>query len=137
MFIVHIANILFFLILQFFHTQVSSVITYSLTDRDSHKTWLWVGIVLFFQQPRDIEKEGKKDVLYVSISGYYTITLCGTTAGGPTPVLTLYFFASSTVVLRSFFAFKAKNDRRTSGEEAEKHRVSTGVGQPAVMPQGG
>ena len=59
---------------------------------------------------------GKKDVLYVSISGYYTITLCGTTAGGPTPVLTLYFFASSTVVLRSFFAFKAKNDRRTTEE---------------------
>lgn len=50
----------FFLILQVFHTQVSSIITYSLTDRDSHKTWLWVGIVLFFQQPRDIEKEGKK-----------------------------------------------------------------------------
>ena len=81
MFIVHIANILFFLILQVFHTQVSSVITYSLTDRDSHKTWLWVGIVLFFQQPRDIKKcWEKKDVLYVSISGYYTITLCGTNA---------------------------------------------------------
>ena len=43
----------------------------------------------------------------------------------------------SSLVLRSFFAFKAKNDRRTSVEEAEKHRVSTGVGQPVVMPQGG
>ena len=49
----------------------------------------------------------------------------------------LSFFARSSVVLRSFFAFKAKNDRRTSVEEAEKHRVSTGVGQPTVMPQGG
>jgi hypothetical protein len=35
------------------------------------------------------------------------------------------FLGRSTVVLRSFFALKAKNDRRTTEERAENERCNT------------